>query len=182
MYEGMKAPDKNKNGLVIPPTPIELSPEQANQKGRKSFPDRHHVYFPRVAFLKSGNLAYRFREHQFNSIFLPRFQHERLHRRYDPLVRDYPDFFIPNEDVMATFLDEAELLEDLGVNVRAVDMINDAIYEDRVRRLDRTLENREERLEKVSQQMSRLCELTVVPRYIKRPFAEMGRTCLGSAA
>src|SRR5690606_24480240 len=122
------------------------------------------------------------REHRFNSIWLPRFQHERLHRRYDPLVREYPDYFIPNKDVMVAFLDEAELLEDLGVNIRAVDMMDEAIYEGRVKKIDQTLENRDARIQKVSEYMKRMHEVTVIPRYVKLPYIEMGRTCLGAVA
>jgi hypothetical protein len=182
MYKGMKAPAKNKNGLIIPPTPVELSPDQAEQKGRKSLPDRHHIYFPRVSFVESGELAFKFREHRFNSIWLPRFQHERLHRRYDTLVREYPSYMMPDEDVMATFIDEAKILDDLNVNVRAIDMIDSAIYEGRVRKMNKTQEHRDERVQKVSEHLGKLNEFAVMPRYIRKPFLEMGRICLQVAA
>lgn len=182
MYRGMKAPAKNKNGLVIPPVPIKVSPEIAESKGKKTIPDRHHIYFPKVSFVEAGKTAFQFREHRFNSIWLPRFQHEKIHRRYDPLVREYPSFFLPSEEVMGVFLDEAKILEDLDVNVRAVDMIDDAIYEDRITDLDRTLEHREARLENVSDGLRRFHQIEIIPRHIRQPFMALGRICIETAA
>jgi hypothetical protein len=182
MYKGMKAPAKNKNGLIIPPTPIELSPKTVEKKGIKSMPDRHHVYFPRYSFLEAGEVAQRFREHRFNSVWLPRFQHERLHRRYDNLVKIHPNYFIPEEEVMLTFLDEAKILENLDVNLRAVDMIDDAIYEGRVADLGESSERREERIENIANGIKLTNRIEIVPRHIRYPYIVLGRSCLGIAA
>ena len=179
---GMKAPAKNKNGLVIPPNPARITVERAQSLRDKSLPDRHHIYFPRVSFLENGELAYRFREHQFNSVWLPRFQHERIHRGYDPLVRKFPDYLIPSDDVMATFLDEAEILEGLGVNVRAVDMIGNALYEGRVKHIQKTLEHKDERIQNVCDHMRRIGSIAIIPRHIRQPYIEMGNLCLGRVA
>jgi hypothetical protein len=150
MYKGMKAPAKNKNGLIIPPDPAKVSPEVATYYGEKSKPDRHHIYFPRVVFASESELSFKFREHRFNSIWLPRFQHDKLHNRYDELIRKYPKFMMPRIDVMETFLEEAQMLDELNVCVRAIDMIDDAIYEGKVVHINRTLEKREEKLEIIS--------------------------------
>jgi hypothetical protein len=182
MYKGMKAPAKNKNGLIIPPTPISLTSENADKKGYKSIPDRHHVYFPRISFSEAGELAFRFREHRFNSTWLPRFQHEKIHRRYNPLVREHPSYFLPEEEVMVVFLEEAKILEDLDVSVRAVDMINDAIYDGRVRQTNKSLESLENRLDIIGEKLKQTQQIEVVPRFIKKPFIELGRTCLAQAA
>lgn len=142
----MKAPAKNRHGLVIPPDPAKITQARELYYGKKVMPDRHHLYFPRVVFRGIGSLAFEFREHRFNSIWLPRFQHEKLHRRYDAMVMRHPDYLVPSDDVMATFLDEAHLLDELDVCVKAIDMIDEALYEGKVTNETAVLENRDYRL------------------------------------
>lgn len=168
MYRGKKAPAKTRHGLVIPPDPAHITPERAQYYGEKSKPDRHHVYFPRVAFEKAGELAMEFREHRFNSIWLPRFQHERLHRRYDRLARKHPTYMLPEGDVMTTFLDEAKLLDELDVCVQAVDMIDAALYEGRVRHVEKTMENRDLRIDTIGAIVELSSKFEVLPDYVAK--------------
>ncbi len=127
-----RIPDTNRYGLVIPPERIELEGRglTAWERGRLGLSD-HHLYYPRKVFKAAGDLAYDFRNDPFNQIALPQFQHDRLHRRYDPFIESYPTYLIPkDEEVMATFIDEAKLLRSLSVCVRNVTMIDEGIYED----------------------------------------------------
>ena len=143
----LRAPERNRHGLVIPPDPATVTQARIEYYGKRARPDRHHLYFPKTAFKEAGTLATEFREHRFNSIWLPRFQHDKLHRKHDPFVRKYPGSLIPDEDVMATFLDEAHILDELKVCVKAIDMIDEALYEGRVKHYGRTFEKRQHKVE-----------------------------------
>ena len=83
MSEKLKLPDRNRYGLIIPPDVSKTETEKLRASHlRRSFIDRHHLYFPKYAFKEAGPLASEFREHRFNIVNLPRRQHDRLHRRY----------------------------------------------------------------------------------------------------
>lgn len=157
MSEKLKIPTRNRYGLIIPPeaTKIKDTPDRAPQQ-RRSFIDRHHLYFPKYVFREEGPLAYEFREHRFNKIWLPRVQHNRLHRRYQPAIDLNPSVFVPSSEVMATFLDEAHLLDDLQVCVTAVTMIDQALYEGRVKQFSKTQEHRTERIQRIHEVVSKL--------------------------
>lgn len=178
----MKAPDKNKNGLVVPPEPVRIDERLAERYGERSKPDRHHLYFPRIEFQERGKLAHDFREHRFNSIWLPRFQHERLHKRYDRLIRAHPGYLVPSDEVMVTFLDEAHLLDELQVCVRAIEMMNDALYEGTVVKIDRTLENRQMRVESINDVVRRTANFEVITPQISRIAIEGAQRVMLSAA
>lgn len=142
-------PQRNRYGLVIPPTPI-TSPKKKllAKESDKLFITRHHIYWPHEAFKRAGSLALEFCNHQYNSVGLTRWQHDNYHAKYDnAVIRKYVGELVPEDDVMLAFLEEAKLLERLGVSMRAVDMIDEAIYEERVKRLDQTVENRQAHLE-----------------------------------
>jgi len=150
MSEKLKIPTRNKHGLVIPPNVATLKTEESRTSHlRRSFIDRHHLYFPKYAFKEAGSLALEFREHRSNSVWLPRTQHNRLHRRYHQVVEIDPKIFIPEEDVMTTYLDEVHLLDELKVCVRAVEMIDAAIDGGLVRRRHAVQENRTQKLERI---------------------------------
>lgn|GEM_PF-6693273 len=168
MIEGLRAPEKNRHGLVIPPDPARITPAREEYYRHRIVPDRHHIYFPRVVFKEAGSLPFDFREHRFNSIWLPRFQHDRLHKRYSPLVYKYPDYMMPPGDVMATFLDEAHLLDELDVCVKAVDMIDEALYDGRVKHVNHTLDNREQRLQVIETVVSLVPDFEIVTPFIAR--------------
>lgn len=101
-------------GLVIAPPSIDcvgLECRVALQKGR-CFIDKHHLYFSEDKFTTRA-LTEEFRNHPFNKIKIPRCRHNQYHTQVDT-VR------IPSDSVMETFLDEAELLRQLGVVTREV--------------------------------------------------------------
>ncbi len=169
MIEGIHAPDRNRHGIVIPPTPAKVTPTKLAFYQKKAISDRHHLYFPKVSFRDNGSLASEFREHHTNSVWLPRFQHDRLHKRYDPLVRRFPDALMPARDVMVTFLDEVKLLDELGVCVSAIQMIDEAIYEGRVIHVNQALENRESRLGRVGEIVEHSQRFEIVTPWIAQP-------------
>lgn len=108
-------------GLVVPPQQLECQPSQCEvvAKFDRCFIDRHHLYWPHRKF-SSSPLAAAFRAQRFNSINLHRCQHNDLHRRFDESA-------MPSSDLMASFLDEAELLERLGVVLGALESIELAL-------------------------------------------------------
>lgn len=151
-------PDRNGYGLIIPPTAAtsEKRLVSARENGL-AFTSWHHIYWPKRVFQAAGQLACQFRSSPFNVIALPRFQHNEYHARYDEsVVRRYPGEIIPPEDVMATFLDEADLLIGLDVSMRAVDMIDDALYEGRVKHINKAEDNKEAHLEKVAKSIGEI--------------------------
>ncbi len=168
MNEALRAPARNRHGLVIPPDPANITPSRLALQPRRCFIDRHHLYYPRFAFREAGALAFEFREHRFNQVWLPRFQHDKLHRRYNHLIEKQPDYFVPQGDVMATFLDEAYLLDELDVCVKAIDMIDEALYEGRVKHMNSALEHREQRLHIVEEVITQVPHFEVVTQYIAR--------------
>lgn len=120
--------------------------------------DRHHLYWPRTLYIPS-KLAKEFREHRFNSIWLLRSDHDSIHHRFDGVP-------IPSEDVMSTYLDEARLLDKLGVCVAALEMIDTAIYEGRVRYHRSVEENRESKLRTIDHHMKLVNGFEILPSQI----------------
>lgn len=101
-------------GLVVAPLDTDcVGPEcrVALQKGR-CFIDEHHLYFSEANFARRS-LSREFRKHPLNQINVPRCRHDQYHTQVDSAR-------IPDDDVMATFLDEAEILRQLGVVTREV--------------------------------------------------------------
>ena len=163
MSEKLKIPTRNRYGLIIPPeaTKIKYTPERAPQQ-RRSFIDRHNLYFPKYVFREEGPLAYEFREQWFNKVWLPRVQHDRLHRRYQPAIDQNPHIFVPSSEVMATFLDEAQLLDYLQVCVTAVTMIDQALYEGRVKQFSKTQEHRSERIQRIHDVVTKIKDVELL--------------------
>lgn len=130
-------------GLAIHPEV--LSAEEVDKitapENRRCLVSRHHLYWPRPDYL-NNNLRKRFREHPFNSVWLPHPQHVQIHDRF---VGARP----PKRNVMRAFLHEADLLTELSVSVRAVELIDTAIQEERVRRLKAASGNRQRHLEAI---------------------------------
>ena len=137
----LSTPETNSFGLVLPPSEEELEYLRLFQrpKNRPDSVDRHHLYWPRNLY-NTSKLSNRFREHRFNSIWILMTDHRILHKEYDGVP-------VPPRDVMTTFLDEAELLDELGVCVRAVEMIDSALYEGRVTHLNEVEENRQSKIQ-----------------------------------
>lgn len=145
-------PDRNRHGLIIPPTPATSEKRflPARDNGL-AFSSWHHIYWPKKVFRTAGQLACEFRNHPFNLISLPRFQHDEYHARYDdPVVTKYPGEIIPSSEVMRAFLDEADMLVSLDVSMRAIDMINEALYDGRVKHIKKAEENKEAHLERIA--------------------------------
>lgn len=134
---------KTELGLAVPPE--SLSAAEVDKitapEDRRCLVSRHHLYWPRPDYL-NNRLRKRFREHPFNSVWLPDPQHRQIHQ-------DFYGAQPPRRNVMRAFLDEANTLEELSVSVRAVEMINTAIYEDRVRRINAANGHRQRHLEAI---------------------------------
>lgn len=128
----------NEYGLALPPRPPGyLALEKPSR--RLDNVDRHHLYWPKCLYAGHSALAAEFREHRLNSVWLLRSDHADINSRYDGVP-------VPPKDVMEVFMEEAGLLDTLNVTVRAIEMIDNALYEDRVLRHDKVLENRKEKL------------------------------------
>lgn len=82
--------------------------------------------------------------------------HADVHHAYDGVP-------VPSRDVMRVFLAEAALLSALHVSVTAVEMIDDALYEGRVVRIDRAQEQRRQRLEVIHSTLSHVSGIQVIP-------------------
>jgi len=150
-----RVPETNSLGLVVPPSPEELAyfavkPQNAATDGI----DRHHLYWPRALY-KPNSLAYKFREHRFNSIWLLRSDHDGIHANYDGVP-------FPPRAVMHAFLGEAALLDNLNVNLSAVAMIDDAIYEGRVRLPKRVQQSRLQKLEAIHTSLEQIPNLQII--------------------
>lgn len=154
-----RSPETNRFGLVLPPSSEYLGYlSLAKPKNRPDTVDRHHLYWPRTHYLNSA-IGRDFREHRFNSVWMLRTDHNNLHHDFDGVP-------LPPSDVMATYLDEALLLDELGVCVRAVEMIDTAIYEGRVKRQPKTEEHRQHKLEAIRLSIEKVNRLEVLPDYI----------------
>lgn len=162
MKEVLRAPARNRHGLVIPPDPATITQERRQKYYKACFIDRHHLYYPDKAFRSAGSLASDFMGHRFNQVWLPRFQHNKWHRRYDPFILKYRDYPIPADDVMETFLDE------LKVCVRAIDMMNEALYEGRVKHTNSTVYKRDTKLNTVEKVVDKASRFEIVTPFIAR--------------
>ncbi|QQS64906.1 hypothetical protein IPO96_05095 [Candidatus Saccharibacteria bacterium] len=134
---------RNFKGLVMPPSPVESCEELIMQgtapNHRRCFVSRHHLYWPRTLYEKD-ELSHEFREHPFNRVWMLDCQHGLIHK-------EYIGTRIPDAQTMAEFLKEADLLRTLGVSIRAVEGINNALEQSKVRRLNHSLDNRAHHLE-----------------------------------
>lgn len=124
MSSGEQAPAINCHGLALPPNPVKVNARHRQHYGDLCRPNFHHLHFPRSIFVAAGPLAVEFREHELNISRIPKFQHDRLHRRYRTFIDKYPTHLLPPELTMIGFLDEA-LTVDLvrsGLNgIRSID-------------------------------------------------------------
>lgn len=114
-------------GLAIPPTP--MTAEEVDKitapEDRRCLVSRHHLYWPREVF-GATKLSKRFREHRFNSVWLPDPQHVEVHKHF--LGAEVPDV-----KLMKKFMREAMILDQMDVSVQAVDVISEAVRGNRIR-------------------------------------------------
>ena len=167
-------PERNKFGLIIPPSPEELEYLSLFKKPSKrpDFVDRHHLYWPKVNYTTS--LAKEFRRHRFNSVWMLLSDHKQIHAEYDGVP-------VPSRDVMLTFLDEAGILDDMGVCVQAIEMINDAIYEGRVSKPELVEESRQQRVETLILHARRVNDFEVMPsNVVQHVVQELGELPLAA--
>lgn len=152
-----RAPETNSFGLVLPPDPeklkyLELA--KPNNPGEQSI-NRHHLYWPAKRYNRSSPLAKEFRDHPFNSVWLLTSDHMALHNEFNGVP-------VPPKDVMEAYLEEAVLLEELGVCIRAVEMIDAAIYEGRVSRPDVIEDHRQQRMETICEDVIKAGRLEII--------------------
>lgn len=151
----------NELGLAIPPVPNVYSGYGA-RKNRPDGVNRHHLYWPKNLYVAHSALAKRFRDHRFNSVWMLESDHNDLNHAYDGVP-------VPDQDVMRVFMAEAMLLDDLNVTVRAVEMIDKAIYEGRVKRLGKVMESRQGKLGILEGFVEKALDLEVVRSEIVSP-------------
>jgi len=152
-------PETNSLGLVIPPSPETISFLSINKPAK--VPDRinrHHLYWPKN-YYHQNKLATSFREHRFNSVWLLKSVHQDIHDNYDGVP-------YPSKEVMEVYLQEATILDELGVCIKAIEMINEAIYEDRVKHERSTNEHKSQRLNLVSQNIAKVNHFEALPREV----------------
>ncbi|MEI9913797.1 MAG: hypothetical protein WDN66_02220 [Candidatus Saccharibacteria bacterium] len=152
-----RVPETNSFGLVLPPTTEDLEYLRLFQKpkDRPDTVDRHHLYWPKKLY-HSTKLSQEFSEHSFNSIWILISDHRAIHHQFDGVP-------MPKREVMATFLEEANLLEGLGISMRAIDMIDTALYEDRVVDHQATEENRQRNVEIINNTVMRVPKFEAIP-------------------
>ena len=86
----------------------------------RCFKDEHHLYWPRIMYMGESALAFTFRSDPLNIVSIARCRHSsawsrNLHNRYAYAP-------IPEEDRMATFLDESRMLR--SCNATAVGLVH----------------------------------------------------------
>jgi hypothetical protein len=152
-------PEKTHFGLVLPPSQDELEYLRLFRKPKRKQDtvSRHHIYFPRKTYVSP--LEIEFREHDFNSIWILDSDHISLHKRYKYVCP-------PEKDVMEAFLDEAAILEEAGVCMRALEMIDAAIYEGRIKHLPKTQEDRLHKLETVAASKELVNDFEIIPLFM----------------
>lgn len=154
----LRVPETNDYGLVLPPQADDeaiieyLKPANIHSLGV----NRHHLYWPRGYYLRTSELAFRFREHRFNSVWMTIGSHHQYHELFDAVP-------VPPDDVMQAFLDEAAILDELGVCMHAVQMMDKGIYEGRVRKIDKVQQHRRERLATIEAVFDLEDEFRVIP-------------------
>jgi len=152
-------PETNSLGLVIPPSPEKISFLSPNKPSK--VPDRinrHHLYWPKN-YYHQDKIAASFREHRFNSVWLLKSVHQDIHDKYDGVP-------YPSKEVIEVYLQEAMILDELGVCIKAIEMINEAIYEGQVKHERSTNEHKSQRLTLVNQNIARANHFETLPREI----------------
>ncbi len=168
------SPETDGFGLVLLPELID--PKRVSYFAPLRYSDsvnRHHLYWPRSLYVQD-ELSSAFREHPFNSVWLLKSDHVQIHRQYDGVA-------IPDSDVMATFMDEAGLLESLQVSIKAIGMIDAAVMAGRVRKLAQSESNKSRHLEIVGATIKRIKEIEVLNSAIAKIAVENAQMYLEDA-
>ena len=153
-----RQPETNRFGLVIPPSPETLEYiafKHPKPKNKPQYVSRHHLYWPKTMYY-TDELSMKFRDHRFSSVWLLNTDHKNIHKNYDGVP-------IPPRDVMETYLFEANILDELDVCVGALEMINEAIYEGRVRHRSETLRNRDSKITQIQRHLENASQFNFVP-------------------
>ena len=97
------------NGLVVAPPKLDCLGLECYETmhGDGCFTSRHHLYFPHDVY-EETELLKEFKNNPFNIVALPRCIHTLYHRQVDYVVP-------PSNQIMEEFLQQAEILADLGV-------------------------------------------------------------------
>lgn len=157
----------NSLGLAIPPQRLDCLGEECPvaEKLGHCFVDGHHLYFRRTKFSNS-ELRSNFRKHPFNQIRLSRCQHSSawpgaIHSKFDETP-------IPRDDIMQRFLEEAELLQQLGVmSIKSDGLLQSIFNEDAPRNV---LRRREEDWYETEAALQGLLKQARVECEVVRPF------------
>jgi len=151
-----RIPKTNDFGLVLPPDALRYS---ITKPAKGDGISRHHLYWPECNYKADNGLAVRFREHKFNSIWLLRSDHDKIHENYDGVP-------VPHPYVMEAYLEEANLLETLNVTVTDVGRLDQAIEQRVINKWERAWAQRQQKIETINRTLEQLKEPQIVPTEI----------------
>ena len=155
-------PETTSYGLALPPDETMLA--HLAEKYKKStftqFSDRHHLYWPKSIY-PEGTIAKKFREHRFNIVWLLRSDHNNIHRHYDGVPP-------PSPEIMHSFLNEAHVLDELEVCVKAIEMIDNITNREEKNINSSLLQKREEKLKYISSFLSKTLIFELVEEGIRQ--------------
>jgi hypothetical protein len=168
----------NAYGLVMPPPHLDCLLDNCRYDA-KCFVDRHHLYFPRRKFSQT-ELLQQFSDHPFNSVWMSRCQHELYHL-------NYTEALVPPSETVEAFLEEADVLLQLGVTAIRYANIELGLSSENLRHIVRIAcsehpehfeEVRDERFAQVvtlSQSIAGYSFELVAPEIVADPLAYIGR-------
>ncbi len=132
--------------------------------------NRHHLYWPKSLYA-DNELTRNFREHPFNSIWLLKTDHVKIHQTYDGVD-------VPDTEVMASFMDEAGLLESLQVSLKAIEMIDSAILAGRIRRISKSEDDKNRYLEIANRALKNVHKFELLNADIAKIAVDRAISCL----
>lgn len=153
-------PETNCFGLVLPPTKETLKAISRNnsRKPKRQFIDRHHLYWPRCIY-QDNETTKEFREHRFNSVWMLREDHTNIHFAFDGVTP-------PPLDVMKTYLIEAAILDNLDVCIKAIEMIDAALYSGKIKKVKTTESIREGKINAITNNLEKAAKIEIIPKNI----------------
>lgn len=165
------SPETDGFGLVLLPELID--PSKISYFAPSKYVEtinRHHLYWPKSLY-NANELTRNFREHPFNSIWLLKSDHVKIHQTYDGVA-------VPDTDVMASFMDEAGLLESLQVSLKAIEMIDSAILAGRIKRISKSEDEKNRYLQIASGALKNVRKFELLNANIAKTAVERAISCL----
>lgn len=162
----------NDLGLALPPPFTDCVPDDEHERyigEQDCFLDDHHMHFTRVMYDTHPDARVRqFGQHEFNRILMPRCRHVQWH---EWVPNGIP---IPRIEVIDAFLDEAQVLKELGIVTRKLVDIEVSLLGDSPKAIIRRFGRDESRYRESYQEFAeaglelttRVQTLEVVPEHV----------------